>query len=256
MFATSFRWGERLRAAGIHLGISVTIAVLAAVLVFGLWYPYPYREISGGRELFTLVVTVDVLLGPLITLSIFNRSKPWSELRRDLTIVGLIQLSALGYGLWTVSLARPVHLVFEIDRFRVVHAVDVPEELLEQALPELRNLPLRGPTPLAVRPFKDENEKMTATLAALQGAPLAARPDLWQSYPSARSDVLQAARPVTELRRRLTSHQPMVDAAASELKRSPEELVYVPMAARKAFWTVLLDPVTAQILGFLPLDSF
>ncbi len=254
MFATNFHWGERLRAAGIHLGISVTIAVLAAALVFGLWYPYPYREISGGRELFTLVVTVDVLLGPLITLSIFNRSKPWSELRRDLTIVGLIQLSALDYGLWTVSLARPVHLVFEIDRFRVVHAVDVPEELLEQASPELRNLPLRGPTLLAVRHFKDETEKVSATLAALQGVPLGARPDLWQPYAQALPDVLKVARPVAELRLRLAPHRLMIDALTSELGRTPEQLVYVPLAARKAFWTVFVDPVSAQILGFLPVD--
>jgi len=62
---------------------------------------------------------VDVILGPLITLTVFNRSKPRSELVRDLTVVGLIQLAALGYGLWTVFVARPVHLVFEYDRFRV-----------------------------------------------------------------------------------------------------------------------------------------
>jgi hypothetical protein len=82
------------------------------------------------RTQFLIVVTVDVILGPLITLAVFNRAKPWTELRRDLVIVALIQLSALGYGLWTVFVARPVHLVFEYDRFRVVHAVEVPPEML------------------------------------------------------------------------------------------------------------------------------
>ena len=66
-------WKERLRASGIHFGISLCIAALAAALVFGLWYPYPYREISGGRELFFLLAAVDVIMGPLITLAIFNR---------------------------------------------------------------------------------------------------------------------------------------------------------------------------------------
>jgi hypothetical protein len=28
------------------------------------------------------------------------------------------------------------------------------------------------------------------------------------------------------------------------------------MLAGKSFWTVLLDPVTAEVLGFMPLDSF
>ena len=45
-----FHWKDRFKAGSIHLGISLMIATLAALLVFGLWYPYPYRETSGGRE--------------------------------------------------------------------------------------------------------------------------------------------------------------------------------------------------------------
>ena len=154
---------DRLRAGAIHLLLSCTVAMLCALLVFGLWYPYPYREISGGRELFLIVVLVDIALGPLITFTIFNRSKPATELRRDLTIVVLLQISALGYGLWTVSVARPVHMVFEIDRFRVVHAIDVPPEMLLQTPAGVDALPWTGPTLLAVRPFRDSNESMGAT---------------------------------------------------------------------------------------------
>ena len=62
---TRSHWRQRLRAATIHLSVTLVVAALAAWLVFGLWYPYPYREISGGRELFLLVVAVDVVLGPL-----------------------------------------------------------------------------------------------------------------------------------------------------------------------------------------------
>jgi hypothetical protein len=97
-------------------------------------------------------VTVDLILGPLITLAIFNRKKPWTQLRRDLEFVGLIQLSGLGYGLRTVAIARTVHLVFEFDRFRVVHAVDVPVDLLGQQPKEVNAMPWLGPTLLAVRP--------------------------------------------------------------------------------------------------------
>src|SRR3990167_10424323 len=112
-------WRDRLKASGIHFLISLTIAALAGALVFGVWYPYPYREISGGRELFLILVTVDVILGPLITLAVFNRVKAWPVLRRDLLVVAFLQLAALGYRLWTVSLARPVHIVFEVDRLSV-----------------------------------------------------------------------------------------------------------------------------------------
>ena len=89
-------WKSRARAATLHLGISMLVAASAAWLVFAVWYPYPYREISGGRELFTLVVSIDVILGPLMTLIIFNRSKPRAELVRDLAVVAMIQLAGLG----------------------------------------------------------------------------------------------------------------------------------------------------------------
>ncbi len=249
-------WRDRLRASGIHLVISLGIALLAALLVFGLWYPYPYREISGGRELFLIVVVVDVMLGPLITLAVFNRAKPKAELRRDLAMVGLIQLAALGYGLWTVFAARPVHLVFEYDRFRVVHAVDIPPELMQQDRSGFDTLPLNGPTLLALRPFRDGNEKMEATLAALQGLSLSAQPRLWLSYPLAKSEVLQAAKPVLTLMTRFPTQAARINAAVAQTRLPIEALVYLPLISRQAAWTVFLDPVTAEPLAYLPLDSF
>jgi hypothetical protein len=249
-------WTDRFIASGIHFGISLVIALLAAVLVFGLWYPYPYREISGGRELFFIVVTVDVILGPLITLTVFSRAKPRRELVRDLAVVALLQLSALGYGLWTVFVARPVHLVFEYNYFRVVHAVDVPAELLPQAPQDVTALPLTGPTLLSLRPFKDGKEKMEATMAALNGLSLSARPDLWQPYASAKGEIWQTAKPVADLKARFASQAAAIDAAVARSGRTPEELAYLPMVGRKSFWTVLLDPKTAEVLVFMPLDSF
>ncbi|MES3011929.1 MAG: TfpX/TfpZ family type IV pilin accessory protein [Pseudomonadota bacterium] len=251
-----FNWKDRLRASGIHLGISLVLAAGAAALVFGLWYPYPYREISGGRELFLLVVAVDVVMGPLITLAIFNRAKPRTELRRDLAIVGLLQLAALVYGLWTVSVARPVHLVFEYKLFRVVHAIDVAEEALPQAPAALQRLPLFGPTTLSLRPFKDPKEQYDATVVALAGGSLSAQPALWQPYEAARADVLREAKPAAELWQRFPAQKGLIDDAVARTGRPASSLVTVPMAGRNTFWTVLLDPNSARVLGFLPLDSF
>ena len=253
--APSF-WNDRLRASGIHLALSLGVAGLAALFVFGIWYPYPYREISGGRELFMLVVAVDVILGPLITLAVFNRKKPWTELRRDLAIVALIQLAALGYGLWTVYVARPVHLVFEVDRFRVVHAIDVPPELLSKVSPLVNAMPLTGPTLLSVRSAKNAKEQEEVTMQELAGLPLGARPDFWQPYAVAIPAVLKAAKPVALLKSRFVNRANDIDRAIASTGRAPQSLVYLPMMGRKDFWTVLIDPVTADVLAYLPLDSF
>ena len=60
----SYRFRAAGRASGIHLLYSLGVALMAALLVFGLWYPFPYRELAGGRELFLLVISEDVVCGP------------------------------------------------------------------------------------------------------------------------------------------------------------------------------------------------
>ena len=249
-------WKSRLAASGLHLGISAVVAALAAAIVFGVWYPYPYRDISGGRELFLILVGVDVVIGPLITLAVFDRAKPARELRTDLGVVAALQVAALSYGIWTMAVARPVHLVFEIDRFRVVHAVDVPEELMPQVPAGVDAMPWFGPTPLAVRAFRDANESASATMAALQGIAIGARPDFWVPYERARPEVLRAARPVAQLKARLPEQAARIDAVLRDAGRDAQQAVFVPMTGRKAFWTAFLDPATAQVVAFLPLDSF
>ena len=259
MLSRSSPWGHRLYASGIHLGLSLLVAGLAALLVFAVWYPYPYREISGGRSLFLLVIAVDVIMGPLLTLAIFNRSKPLKELRLDLAVIGMLQLAALAYGLWTVAVARPVHLVFEIDRFRVVHAIDVPPELLDRAPAALRPLPLAGPTLLSVREFKNAQESFEATMAAIQGVALGARPDLWQSYEQAKAQIKARARPVGELKTRFPGRAAEIDQAlkgASSAVRATTSVGYLPLASRSIFWTVLIDTNTTEVIAFVPIDSF
>jgi hypothetical protein len=253
----SFDGRARLRAALIHLVLSAVVAVLAGLLVFALWYPYPYREISGGRELFQLVVAVDIVLGPLLTFAVFNRAKPRAELRRDLSVIVLLQLAGLAYGLWTVHLARPVHMVFEYDRFRVVHQVEIPLERASAAPAGIDAVPWGAPTLLALRPFRNAQEDADMTLAALQGLPLSARPELWQPYEDGREQVLRAAKPVAQLKSRFAQRAADIDAALRQAGREPGAAAYLPLVGRKAeAWTVLLDAKTAEVIGYLPLDSF
>lgn len=248
----------RFKAAGVHLCISIVLAILAALLVFLVWYPYPYREISGGRTLFLLMVAVDVIMGPLLTFAVFNTRKPRKELVRDIFVIGVLQLAALGYGLWSVAAARPVHLVFEMDRFRVVHAIDVSPELLEKASPDLQSFPLTGPTLLSVRPFRSAKESMDATLAALNGVPIGSRPDLWQEYDKARPQIVARAKPLAELKTRFPARSAEIDAAlkSSGSSLAPAAVGYVPMMGRDTLWTVLLDTTTLEVIAFVPIDSF
>ncbi len=249
-------WKDKFRAAGIHLGLSLGVAALAAALVFGLWYRYPYREISGGRELFMLVIAVDVVMGPLLTLVVFNRAKSCREKLLDFSLIGTLQLAALAYGLWTVAQARPVHLVFAYDRFAVAHAADVLPEALPKAPPTLRQLPWTGPTTISLRPLAGQ-EVFDVTMAELAGAPAATRPELWQSYDAGRDAVRKAAKPAEELAQRFPTRSAEIARVLQGTGRAAPALAYVPLAARKEqFWTVIIDRQSADVLAFLPLDSF
>ena len=195
---------QRARAAGLHLLVSALLAAAAAALVFGLWYPGIYRLASGGRDLFLLVTSVDVILGPLLTFAVFDLAKGWKHLRRDLAVIGVIQTAALVYGLHTVYIVRPVAMVFEVDRFRVIAAADVYLPELPKARTDYRSLPLTGPWLLGTRAPKAGDERNDAIFMGLEGIDRANRPKFWQPYADSLPEVLAKSRPGLQPRRIVT----------------------------------------------------
>lgn len=253
--SSGFDVATRLRAAGLHLGLSLVVALAAAALVFIVWYPQPFRVISGGRELFFIVMAVDVVLGPLITFAIFNRSKPLAELRRDLMIVVALQLGALGYGLHTVFLARPVAVVLEVDRLRVVTAADLDGQDHSSALPEWQQQPAWGIRFAAAR-SATEDEKLDVIDQALQGRDVGARPEFWGPAAQAPAAFAQAAKPLSELAARHPERANELAQAVAQTGRSADQLKYLPVIARRTDWVALIDAATGQVTGYAPIDGF
>jgi hypothetical protein len=250
-------WPSRVRAATIHLACSLAVAAIAAGLVFTLWYPWPYRIVSGGSELFALLVSVDAVIGPLLTLAVFDHDKPQATLRRDLLVVVVFQLAALGYGLHTTFIARPVVLALEGSRFRATTAVEVVEQELPEAPVGLRNLPIDGPRTVQTVSPTDGSAKYDVIQAALAGADLGMRPKFWSVWSAqAQREALAAAKPLPALLARQPSRRPDVDDAIRRSGKAAEAMVYLPLVGRRSDWVVLLDSQSGQIAGFAPLDGF
>ncbi len=250
------RLGRRVRASAAHFLFSAVLAAICAALVYLLWYPAPLGSMSGVSDLVVLMLGVDVVLGPLVTLVVFNTRKPRAELVRDLGLVVLVQFGALGYGMWTVFAGRPVHGVFEYDRIRVLHANEIPEEFMNRVPPGMDALPLTGPTLLALRPFKDNSEQTSAIFAALGGVQMSAHPDLWMDYGKAKPEILKAAKPVAALMAAQPAFAAPLEQALADGHRTVDNTVYLPLASRAGFGAALLDATTAQPVAFLPFDSF
>ncbi len=69
----------------------------------------------GGYQGIRIVAGVDLVLGPLLTLMIFNPRKRAGLIKFDLTVIGLIQFTALAAGCWLVYQERPVVQVLSDD---------------------------------------------------------------------------------------------------------------------------------------------
>lgn len=244
----------RLRASGWHLGISALVAGLAAALVFGLWYPGQYRLMSGGQGLFFLVVSVDVVLGPVLTFVAFNPGKGWSHLKRDLSIIAALQVAGLAYGLHTVYVVRPVALVYETGRFRVVSAAEIKVDELPDAPPGHRELPLTGPWQLAVRPAEPGNERKDAIMQSLQGIDTSQRPSFWRPYDLVKKTAAAEGKPMLMLYERHPQHKPELARALAEAGVADGDARFHPVRAR-GDWVAVLDP-QGDVVAFLPVDGY
>lgn len=244
------------RAAALHFGGSLVVAALAAALVFGLWFPYPYREVAGGRELFLLIVAVDVVCGPLLTLVLYNPAKPQSELWRDLGLVMLIQLAALGYGLHVVLQARPVYLVQEVDRFKVIALPELDAEEVAKLPRSLQPRWIGGPRVIAIRSPKNIEEKNKVMLDAAQGGrDYAERPDFYLPYEGeAALKSLQRAKPLSVFLQKQPTQEAAARALLDEKRLDINQLHYLPVVGRQD-WVAVLD-AQGQIQGFLKGDGF
>lgn len=255
-FSLPVRLHAAVRATTFHLLCSVGVAVLASTFVFGLWYPSPYQELAGGRELFLLVMTADVVCGPLLTLVLFNPAKPRDELLRDLGLVVLIQLGALGYGLWTVWQARPLFLVQEVDRFKVIAAPDLRGSNL--AALSVVSPPgwLSGPVVVAIREPVDVKERNTVLFESVQGGrDYAERPEFYLSYEGAAAmKSLLRAKPLATFLQKYPDQAQKAHAIASQAGATPDILRYLPVVARQD-WIAVLDE-QAVVIGFLKGDGF
>lgn len=133
---------NRFQAFGIHFGISLLIFAVIAYLVLQHWYPDFFFESDGGWQGMRIIIFVDLVLGPVLTLVVFNPKKP--ELPRDLSIIAGIQLVCLAAGTYVVWSERPIALVYVDETF---FSMPTSKSLRAQ---DVANLPGSGPRRVAV----------------------------------------------------------------------------------------------------------
>ncbi len=246
---------RRVRVTGLHLIVSLSVAVVAAAMIFLVWFPSPLATVAGGLRLFGLLSAIDVVLGPLLTCFVASANKPKRELRRDIGFIAAVQLIAFVYGVYSIALARPVLLVLEVDRLQIVSAADISPGSLERALPEFRELSWTGPRLVAVRRSKNVADTLRSMDQAAEGLSLPQQPERWIDYVSQKELVLREARLASAL---LTSNPdiaPRLARLADESGLPTSQLRYLPLLGRGGSAVALIAPPDARIVGYLPIPA-
>jgi len=110
----------RVKAFLIHLIAGAGVATLLSALLAAYWYPLPYFFADGGWQGLRLVLAVDCVLGPVITLIIYNPKKSARQLLADYAVVITLQVVAFGLGTWTVFRQHTAMVVFADGTFYTV----------------------------------------------------------------------------------------------------------------------------------------
>ncbi len=252
----SLRLRAAAKASAWHFLATAAVALSAGILVFSFWYPSPFQAISGGRELFLLIVAVDTVCGPLLTLVLFNPKKPRAELVRDLSLVVGIQIAALGYGLSTVWEARPIFLVNEVDRFKPVSLADIEDGTIASLPANLRPGWFDKPIAVGIRDPIDQEEKNKVLFESVQGGrDYAERPEFYLPY--AGDVALKAVKRAKPLEQFLTKYPDQLGAATELASSQQADLMhwmYLPVRGRED-WVAIVDS-QGKIQGFLKGDGF
>lgn len=240
----------RFKAFLVHLACSSVIALLALLLVFRFWYPAPLHEALGVTEILLLVLLVDVILGPLLTMVVYKAGK--KTLALDLAVIACLQLAALGYGLWTVAEGRPAWIVFSADRFDLVQVVDLDTRKLGDTPAEYRQPAWTGPRWVAAVPPADPEANRTLILEALySGLDLPQRPNLYQPLASQHETLRQKMLGLAELTKFNSEEQ-----VGKALKQWPKADAWLPLMARAKPMVVLLQKETAEVVAIVDLNPW
>ncbi len=91
----------------------------------------PLAKAVGVTSIILMLFFIDITLGPLLGLLVYKEHK--KSLKFDLSIIIIIQIFALLYGICILEQGRPVWIAYNVDRFELVRKNELITEHLDQA---------------------------------------------------------------------------------------------------------------------------
>lgn len=243
-----------LRVASIHLVISLIVGAGVAAIMFGVWYPYPYNELTKAPQLFGLLMMVDIVCGPLLTGILYRPQKPKYQWRLDLALIAFIQLAAMVYGLNQVAATRPVWLAFEIDRFRIVQWDEIQPPYDKRP----SQFQVSAPQLIGVSRLSNEDPSFPESIQlSLNGIHPSFRPDRWVSYESRKNEVIGALRSLDELKITSSSIKENIQNEIIGAGLQENDVGYLPLVLDiHTDWIILINKNTGSPIKAIHTDGW
>jgi len=245
----------RWKAAALHLLISLAVAICAGSLIFFVWYPRPYFTAAGGNTLTLLIIAVDVVIGPLLTFSVFKSGK--KGLRFDLTVISLLQLAAFCYGMYVIAAARPVFIVAAIDRFILVAANSLDDaDLAAATRPEFRTRSWFGPRLVGAVPPQFGKEAIDMAISGTRGKDVELFPKYYVPYAQVSGELLEHSRALSDLAPKSARETRLLQQFRSAHEHDPTEYRSIPLKGRTDAYVMIVTAKTAQPVTTLAIDPW
>lgn len=230
-----------------HLLISFLFAFLILLWVFFVWYSQPLAKAVGVIQIFLMMIAIDVILGPTLSFLVYKEAK--KTLKFDLAAIILIQILALGYGLYSIAQGRPAWLVYNVDRFELVRNNEIIEANIQITQPQFRYPSWFNPQFAAVKVPKNKEERSKSMFEEIfSGISSAQRPELYIDLIQVKSLMQHKVQNLKELEK-FNSKQDVENI----LKKYPEANAWVPLKANAVDMVVLMDKNSAQVVKIVDL---
>jgi len=242
---------SRWKASAIHVGISILLLASVATVMALTWYPPLLAWADGKIGIGGILLGVDATLGPLLTLIVFKAGKP--GLKFDLAMIAVFQMLALMYGLYVLFEARPVYIVFAVDRFELVSAVDIPKEnLANPSKFPFQSLPLTGPEFVGVRLPQDQGLQMQIAVSAATGGPdIQHYPQFFVPYGDIAREAAKKSSPLESFMDRDKPTRNRLVRWLERNERSASSVKWLPLMTKTQELTVLIDSGAGDVLDIL-----
>jgi len=239
---------NRYKASATHLGISAIVIAIFFSIVFFIWYPAPYFSIEGTYNVIVILIAVDLVLGPLLTLIVFKPGKP--SLKFDLSVIVLIQLSALIYGANTIYSERPYFVAFAIDRFTVIAASDVKNMDLSQLDANVNHLQLGPSYVYATRPEDPQLRLKILKEAAAGGPDIDRHPELYRDLKTHIAGSFDRSLDLDTLASQLPGNKPIINDFRSRYPDT-QALAFYPLLGKYRETVLVIDKNTASVIDYI-----